>query len=194
MALMLVVAMPTAAHPGEDQKHGQHEEHAEHGEHAEQAEAAEHHEAAGHHHKHELALFLGATDEPGHDPEFSLGFEYEYRFAPRWGIGGLFDYAGGELRNTVLGIPVYWHPGGGWKLIAAPGLEHHNGRNGESGAHAKSDAHGEADKDETYFLIRLGVAYDIHIGSRYGLAPAINLDLVNNEEVWVYGLNFAVKF
>jgi hypothetical protein len=89
---------------------------------------------------------------------------------------------------------VYWHPAGGLKLLAAPGIEHHRGRGGESSAHAKSDEHAEVDEDETHFLFRIGVAFDFHVGSRFGIAPAINLDLVDGGEVWVYGLNFGVKF
>ena len=38
------------------------------------------------------------------------------------------------------------------------------------------------------FSIGLGVGYDFHLGQSFGLVPQINLDLVNNEEVWVYGV------
>ena len=44
------------------------------------------------------------------------------------------------------------------------------------------------------FVFRIGVGYDIHIGESFGIMPAINLDFVNNEEVWVYGLNFTYGF
>jgi hypothetical protein len=105
-------------------------------------------------------------------------------------VGGLIDYAGGGLRNTVLAVPVYWHPGGGWKLIAAPGVEFHNGRGG--GEHAKSEGgHGEADEDETYFLFRIGAGYHIHLGEHWGLVPAVDLDFVDGEQVWVYGVGVA---
>jgi hypothetical protein len=105
----------------------------------------------------------------------------------------LIDYAGGNLRNTILAAAVFWHPGGGWKFLGAPGVEYHQGRGGEA-APPKSEGHGEVDEDETYFLFRLGVAYDIHLGGSWGLAPAVDLDFVESERVLVYGLNLTHGF
>jgi len=168
--------------------------HAEDGEAAEHEEVAEHAESGGHHHKHEFALFLGVTDEKGHDSQFSTGVEYEYRFSHRWGIGGLIDYARGDLRNRIIGVPVYFHPGGRWIILAAPGIEHHTGRNGEPSEHGKADGHSETDESDNFFVFRLGVAYHFHVGSRYGILPTFKVDFVNGEEVLVYGVNFAVGF
>ena len=168
--------------------------HAEDEETAEHEGAAEHDESGGHDHKHEFALFLGVTDEKGHDSQFSTGVEYEYRFSHRWGIGGLIDYARGDLRNRIIGVPVYFHPGGNWILLAAPGIEHHTGRNGEPSEHAKADGHSETDESDNFFVFRLGVAYNFHVGSRYGILPSFKVDFVNGEEVLVYGVSFAVGF
>ena len=41
---------------------------------------------------------------------------------------------------------------------------------------------------------RLGAAQWFHIGRRYGLAPAVNVDFVDGHEVWIYGVNFEVMF
>ena len=46
----------------------------------------------------------------------------------------------------------------------------------------------------TYFLFRVGLAYDIHLDERFGMAPGVNLDFVNGEEVWVYGLTLTYGF
>jgi hypothetical protein len=158
------------------------------------------------HFKNEVAVFLGLTDEAGHDSEFTWGIDYKRRIAERWAIGGLFDYAGGELRNAVLAPSVSWWPGlGNLQLLAAAGVEYHSGRNsgehhgdelqgGGCGCRKSSDGHGSVDEDETHFLVRVGVAYDIHIGESFGLVPAVNLDFVKGEEVWVYGLNFTYGF
>jgi hypothetical protein len=152
-------------------------------------ETAEHH---GHSfHPNDLGVFLGATDEQGHDLQFTYGLDYERRFSEHLGIGGLIDYAGGGLRNTVLAVPVFWHPGGGWKLIAAPGVEFHNGRGG-GGEHATGDGgHGEADDDETHFLFRIGAGYHVHVSDHWGVVPTVDLDFVDGEEVWVYGVGLA---
>ena len=102
-------------------------------------------------------------------------------------MGVLFDYAGGELRNAVLAPMVGFWPGlGNLQLLAAARVEFHRGRNG--GGHQKSGEGGGTDKDAAYFLFRLGIGYDIHLGESFGLVPNLNLDFVNNEKVWIYGL------
>ncbi|MCU0303584.1 MAG: hypothetical protein MUC56_05965 [Thermoanaerobaculales bacterium] len=165
-------------------------------EHGEPAAADQHGGATtgDHGFRNAFAVFLGVTDEPGHGSEATWGLEYGRRMGPRWGLGGLIDYAGGEQRNLVVAPAVLWQPfGGGFTLIAAPGIEWHDGR-GEVEHHlGKADATA-VDEDETYFVFRVGAAYWIHIGSRYGIAPAVNLDLVDGHEVWVYGVNLEVRF
>jgi hypothetical protein len=183
---------PTVGYAGsEDPVDNERNEHAEHVEHDEDSGAR----GGGHHdHKHGLAIFLGLTDEPGHGTEGTFGLEYAYRFAKHWSVGGLIDYAGGEQRNTVIAPAIFWKPVVGLYLLAAPGIELHNGR-GEADDHHLFKAHdGSADKDEIYFVLRLGVGYTIHVAPRFAIAPTVNLDLVNGHEVWVYGVNFEVMF
>jgi hypothetical protein len=157
-------------------------------------EAAEHHDNQGHDFKNGLALFLGATNEPGHGTEGTIGLEYGRWFSERWAIGGLVDYAGGGQRNLIVAPAVFWKPfGGGFSLLAAAGVEWHHGRGGEVNRHLTSDEP-EGDEDETFFVFRIGAAYWFHFGKRYGMSPAVNLDLVDGHEVWVYGLNFEVMF
>jgi hypothetical protein len=187
--------MPVAVFAGEgNNEHAEHAGHAEHEDHAEHAGA---HHGEGHHDfKNALALFLGATDEPGHGTEPTWGLEYGHKLSEKWGVGGLIDYAGGDQRNWVIAPAVFWKPfGGGFTLLAAPGIEYHDGR-GEVEHHLlkASDPHSGSDPDETYFVMRLGAAYWFHVGSRYGIGPAVNLDLVDGHEVWIYGVNFEVMF
>ena len=162
---------------------------------AEHVDEAEHQEHETEHlgFRNEIVVFLGATDESGHPTEFTSGLEYIYEFAHRWGVGGFIDYAGGSLRNMVVGLPVVYYPGGRWLLTAAPGIEFHNGR-GESVEDHKADAHGETDENERHFLFRVGAGYSIAIAEHYSMAPTVYLDFVKGEKVWVYGLNFAYKF
>lgn len=166
---------------------------------------ATHEDHSGHHDrshiKNEVALFLGATDEHGHDIEFSWGFDYKRKVSGRSAAGAFFDYAGGDLRNTVLGGLFFWwpFPEVPFQIFGGPGVEFHDGRNqdgddsDEGNGHAfKSEGggHDGTDANETYFLVRVGVGYDFHIGSSYGIVPTVMLDFVNGEEVWVYGLAF----
>ena len=115
----------------------------------------------------------------------------------------IYEYAGGDLRNSIVAPTISFAPGvGNLFFLAAAGIEIHDGRNQDG--HEKSDGDGDGDgdnhgdgngdEDKTYFLFRLGVAYDIHLGEKFGIVPQINLDFVNNEEVWVYGFGFTYGF
>lgn len=161
---------------------------------AEHSGEAESHGEGGHQFKNAFALFLGATNEHGHGTEGTWGLEYARRLTPHWAVGGLIDYAGGDQRNMVIAPAVFWRPfGGGFYLLAAPGVEYHNGR-GVVGHHLFKAGTTAVDEDESYFVMRLGVGYAFHVGSRYGIVPNVNLDLVDGHEVWVYGVNFEVMF
>ena len=188
MLMLALIAVPAVAVENDDE-HGAPK--AEQGDVVEPAGEGEHEgEHSSHHPRHfmnEVALFMGATDEHGHDTEFTWGLDYKRRVAERWAVGVLVDYAGGEVRNAVLAPMVAFWPGlGHLQILAAAGVEFHQGRDG--GGHQKSGEAGEADQDATYFLIRVGVGYDFHLGESFGLVPIVMLDFVNNEEVWVYGL------
>lgn len=50
---------------------------------------------------------------------------------------------------------------------------------------------GERDEDETHFLFRVGVGYHFHVSDHWGVVPTVNLDVVDSEEVWVYGIALA---
>jgi len=147
--------------------------------------AAEDGESEGDEHANELALFLGATDEKGEDPAFSVGLEYGRLIAPKFAIGGLLEYAAGDLREWVVGVPVFFYPGGHWKLLAAPGVEITTSSNGGDD---QSDEEGSSD-DETNFLFRIGVGYGIELGKHVGIEPAVEVDFVDGDQVLVYGIN-----
>ena len=181
-------AEETTAHTTEDQPD----------EHAEEAAPEEHGEEHGGrpHHKNDIGLFLGVTDEHGHSSEFTWGLDYKRRVADRWAVGAFFDYAGGDLRNAIFAASVTWSPVGGLTLTAAPGIEFHRGRGssedcGCSLASKSEDTggHGEVDEDATYFVMRFGVGWGFTIGESYAIEPQVNIDLVNGEKVWVYGVN-----
>ena len=44
--------------------------------------------------RHNLGVFLGGTDEPGSTTEFTWGVEYGFRFAPRIGMGVVYEKTG----------------------------------------------------------------------------------------------------
>ena len=194
LLMLALVAVPAVAVENDDENDARETEHSDV---AENAENVGHEGEHSSHHvrdfKNEVAVFLGGTDEHGHDTELTWGIDYKRRIAERWAVGVLFDYAGGELRNAVLAPMVAFWPGlGNLQLMAAAGVEFHQGRDG--GGHQKSGEGGGTDEDATYFLVRLGAGYDIHLGESFGLVPNLNLDFVNNEKVWVYGLAVTYGF
>lgn len=198
--IMAIIVVATVCWPVvglAETEHGDHGESAEHAEDAapnEHAEGAVHHDGSHHDFKHALGLFLGVTDESGHDSDQTIGLEYAYKLSKNWAIGGLIDYAGPDQRNWIAAPVVYWKPGlGGLILLAAPGVEYHDGR-GEVDHHLLKSSESEVDEDKTEFLLRLGAIYMFHVGSRYGIGPTVNLDLVGGHEVLVYGVTFEVMF
>jgi len=120
-----------------------------------------------------LALFVGITDDRG-DNVFSLGLDYEYKFSEIFGLGGLLDHASGDVRSWVVGVPIFAHPVGGLVVLLAPGVEHQN------------DGDNEA-------LVRLGAGWEFEIGERFVLAPMFNVDFVDGDKVYVYGIEFGYK-
>ncbi len=191
---LALLAGPAVAFGEDEAPNGNESEHGvavEHGEEDGHSEGSSTHH--GRDHMNEVAVFLGATKESGHDTEFTWGLDYKRRIADRWAVGLIFDDAGGDLRNSIIAPSISYWPGlGNLQLLGAAGVEYHNGRS--SDGHEKADHGDEADEDETYFLVRLGVGYDIHLGESFGLVPQVNLDFVNHEEVWVYGVAVTYGF
>lgn len=122
-----------------------------------------------------VALFAGVTDDDNETAP-TLGFDYERRLSGLIGIGGLVDFALGDLRAAVLGVPVFFHPNDHWKFHIAPGVEHR--------------------EDENNFLVRLGVGYIFDLGP-IGLATTVMIDFVDEEsvsEVYILGLALEWEF
>ena len=120
-----------------------------------------------------LSLFVGVTDDRG-DNAFSLGLDYEYKFTEIFGIGGLLDHANGDVRTWVVGVPIFAHPVGGLVVLLAPGIEH------------QDDGDNEA-------LVRLGAGWEFELSERFVVAPMFNIDFVDDDKVYVYGVEFGYK-
>ncbi|MHC4325071.1 MAG: hypothetical protein ACYSUX_12475 [Planctomycetota bacterium] len=130
-----------------------------------------------HHHLNMAELFLGNTyEDSGHGSKngFSIGLTYERRFSELLGFGGFYEYAAGDFDKWSIGVPLFIHPHEGWRFALAPGLEHRHG------------------KDE--FLFRAGVAYEFELSERWIMMPEFNVDFVDHEEAFVYGLSFGFGF
>ncbi|MCW8985141.1 MAG: autotransporter outer membrane beta-barrel domain-containing protein [Thermoanaerobaculales bacterium] len=149
------------------------------------------------HYLNEFAIFLGGATENGHSTQLTWGLDYKRRVADRWAVGLLFNYASGSLRNAIVATSVSWSPVGKLSLMAAPGIAFHQGSGARwacgCGGTLPGEEPGEPeliDEDARYFVFRLGVGWDFQIGKSSGIQPQVNLDLVDGEKVWVYGVNF----
>lgn len=131
-------------------------------------------EARHGYHNNVVGVFGGITHEGRRNNDPALGLEYERRISQRLGIGAMVEYTFSDEEFWVFAIPFALHTGP-WKLYLAPGVED----GGEHGSHS---------------LLRLGVEYAFEFKGGWEIAPQIDLDLVDGEEVWVFGLVFARGF
>jgi len=134
-------------------------------------EASEHSYA----HKHDGAVFLGNTQD-GSNNGSSLGVVYHYRFHQNFSIGSFLEYAGGDFEHWVLGVPLNIYPHKGWILQLAPGIEYED-----------EDNHSE-------FLVRTGIGYAFKIDDKYAITPEFNIDFVNGDTTFVYGVSLGMGF
>jgi len=142
---------------------------------AEQTHAT--HQDSVRHHLNMFEVFLGNTYEDskhGDENGFTLGLTYERRFSELLGIGGFYEYAAGDFDKWSIGVPLFIHPHEGWRFAPAPGLEHRHG------------------DDE--FLFRTGVAYEFELSERWVMVPEFNVDFVDGEEAFVFGISFGLGF
>ena len=136
-----------------------------------------HADSSGEDHRHHVGLFIGGTTRFEHAHEehgAAVGLEYEYRFAHHFGIGGLWEYSvieGG--RDTVLAVPLSWHPWRELKLAAGPGIE--------------------LSSHDPEFVFRVAAGYDFKIG-RVTIAPEVAGDFTREAQTLVYGLTVGFGF
>lgn len=155
-------------------------------------------------HANHIALFLGSSTTTEEVPEgssatsFTLGADYERRLSGLIGLGLLVDFAIGDFERTaLLGVPLFVHPVGGLRLVAAPAVEFASEAESES-----PDMNGEAAQEEssereseTGFAFRLGVGYEFELGERWSLAPEFNTDFISGKSATlVYGLSLGLGF
>lgn len=104
--------------------------------------------------------------------DFLMGAEYEYRFMPVLGVGGILEYLFANPGVTRLGLPVFVHPlSTDWLLLAAPIVE-------ISGGGASAGA-------------RLGTRVPIPLGG-ISLIPSLAVDFINGNENLIFGLGIEI--
>lgn len=135
--------------------------------------AAEHGEHEGQAHKNAVGVFIGLTHEGRRENDFALGLEYVRRLNESFSIGGTLEYTFGDSDFLVAVVPAsYYYKQ--WKLSIAPGVEDSN--------------------EGTEALLRFGLGYIFELERGWEVNPQVNVDLVDDEEVWVLGVAFGRAF
>jgi len=145
---------------------------AEEAHHSAEEHGEEHHQHS--YHKNVLGVFGGITHAGRREKDPALGIEYERRITEHFGIGAVAEYTFGDHDFWIYAIPFAFHTGH-WKFYVAPGIE-------------ESDEHGSEE------LVRLGVEYAFELSDGWEIAPQVNVDFVDSEDVWVFGFVFARGF
>ena len=124
-------------------------------------------------HQHGAPVSRRRSRDQGRRPRekeigIALGGEYEYRFDPKWGVGGIIEALGKDtLRDAVVVVPISFHPAGSWRLFAGPGYEF------------------TEKKDKA--LLRVGAGYEFHLQGHWTLSPEIIVDFIGGGAVTVLG-------
>ncbi len=58
--------------------------------------------------KSDISLFLGASSS-SNETAFTIGMDYQYRISRVFGVGVILDYAGGDIRSTLVAPSLFMH-------------------------------------------------------------------------------------
>ncbi len=103
-----------------------------------------------------------------------MGLSYSRRLNRLFALGGYIEHAAGDFDTSAVGIDFIIYPHAGWLFKVSPGLEFDDG--------------------ETKAQGRLGVGYDFEITREWSLAPEMNVEFVDGERNFVYGLILGYGF
>ena len=116
--------------------------------------------------RHHIEATFGAAFHDGKTATFT-GFEYEYRFGARFGVGGFIDTTFSGFDLAAIGAVANFHSADRWKVLAGLGVERKIG----------------GDKDK--LLARVGGAYEFHVGNGT-IAPIVAYDFLEDTNDVVY--------
>ncbi len=129
--------------------------------------------------RHNLGIFLGGTNAPHYDTEFTWGVEYGFRFTPHVGVGIVYeetDEGHGGDGTEVWVANIYVNPFSNWRLGLGAGEEEIGGSHGH-----------------TETLYRASAAYHIHVG-KFAISPMVAVDRIDGDNTYVFGAAFSRPF
>ena len=120
-------------------------------------------------------VFVGGTDNKYGTHETS-GIEAAYRATKRFSVGPIVEHlpdAGDGFQATMVLGTAHLHATKNIRLIGGGGREYHHG--------------------DEFSVWRAGAAYDFHIRHMH-ISPTVNMDVVDNNQNFVFGVTFARAF
>ncbi len=136
--------------------------------------AGESHESEHAFHRHHASLIVANTFDGHGENGLSVGGDYEYRLNDWFGLGVGVEYAGGDFGHILIGVPLFIHPYGQWRLAVTAGGEIYKDE--------------EEHKTKREWLIRTGVGYQFPLGKGYSISPEFYVDFSEHETLYVIGL------
>ena len=142
-------------------------------------------------------MFFGGTSNlKKEETDFTLGFEYEYRFSrkmSRWSIGLIGEAIFAHKTEYLLVVPVILRITDAFFLRAGPGVEwaQHSEKNGHGDIHAAEAANGNG--RETEFFVRVGIGYGFEVG-KFSITPTLDLDIFEGYSSLVWGIAIGKGF
>lgn len=118
-------------------------------------------------------IFVGSATEGVREGDLTLGLEYGHHIGGHWGVSAVAEYSFTDDGTWVFVVPAVYGIRN-WRLFAGPGLERHDG--------------------ETEFLARVGAGYAFHVENHWEIEPQFNIDWVDGDAVYVWGLYLARTF
>lgn len=137
--------------------------------------------------RNEVELFVGGVTETEESATgFGIGLEYNRRLSARWSLGveAVEISATDVSRNWLFVFPLYFHVTDAFGLKVGPGVE----------GSKEEPENGEESETKTQFVVRFGAGYEFELGERFTLTPEVNIDLIDGNATWVYGVSFGYQF
>lgn len=145
--------------------------------------------SAEEYHRHHIAALVSGSDS-GEKNGFTIGGDYEFRFARPIGVTVTGEYVGGSFREDLVAFTATAHPWRGLKLQAGPGFDHELRRHETESAEGEEVAHHKVNRA----LFRVGAGYDIEVGKNMTIGPDFAYDILKGEKVFVYGITIGFGF
>ena len=118
------------------------------------------------HSRHHIEATFGAAYNDGKSGLYT-GFEYEYRFGDRLGVGAFLDGTFDGFDLAAFGVVSNFHPGNKGKVVTGLGVERKTGSGNDK------------------LLFRVGGAYEFHVGNGT-ISPTVAYDFLEDSQDVVY--------